>query len=161
MHITAIYPGTFDPVSNGHLDIIKRASRLYPHLVIGVAENLRKKPLFSLEERIGFLRVVTVEYPNVDVVGFDYLLVDFAKKYQADVVLRGLRTVSDFEYEFQLARVNRRLSPKLETIFLMPAEHDAFISSTMIREIARLNGDVSTLVPPIVQQLLIQKFTTE
>ncbi len=161
MKITAVYPGTFDPVTNGHLDLIKRASTLYHHLVIGVAENLKKKPLFSLNERIELLELVTKKYPNIKIIGFNNLLVDFAKQQQASVILRGLRTVSDFEYEFQLARINRRLSPELESIFLMPSEHDEFISSTMVREIARLKGDISSLVPPIVQQSLIQKFITE
>ncbi|MCK5898386.1 MAG: pantetheine-phosphate adenylyltransferase [Methylococcales bacterium] len=161
MQITAIYPGTFDPVTNGHLDLIKRASTLYEYVVIGVAENVRKKPLFSLDERIELLRSVTEKQLNIKVIGFNNLLIDFAKQQHASVILRGLRTVSDFEYEFQLARINRRLSPELESIFLMPSEHDEFISSTMVREIARLNGDISSLVPPIVQQSLIQKFITE
>lgn len=161
MKITAVYPGTFDPVTNGHLDLIKRASTLYHHLVIGVAENLKKQPLFSLNERIELLKLVTKKYPNIKIIGFNNLLVEFAKQQQASVILRGLRTVSDFEYEFQLARINRRLSPELESIFLMPSEHDEFISSTMVREIARLKGDISSLVPPIVQQSLIQKFITE
>ncbi|MCK5926080.1 MAG: pantetheine-phosphate adenylyltransferase, partial [Methylococcales bacterium] len=108
MKITAIYPGTFDPVTNGHLDLIKRASTLYHHVVIGVAENLKKKPLFSLNERIELLELVTKKYPNIKIIGFNNLLVDFAKQQQASVILRGLRTVCDFEYEFQLARINRR-----------------------------------------------------
>ncbi|MDQ7090696.1 MAG: pantetheine-phosphate adenylyltransferase [Methylococcales bacterium] len=159
MQITAIYPGTFDPVTNGHLDLIARASKLYDTLIVGVAANIRKTPLFTLEERIGLLQSVVVDHPNIQVIGFKNLLVDFANEHQARVILRGLRTVSDFEYEFQLARVNRRLSPKLETIFLMPAEYDEFISSTMTREIAKLKGDISSFVPPIVEQSLIKKFT--
>ncbi len=159
MQITAIYPGTFDPVTNGHLDLIARASKLYGRLIVGVAVNIKKNPLFTLEERIALIESVIGDYPNTEVMGFNNLLVEFAQEHQAKVILRGLRTVSDFEYEFQLARVNRRLSSKLETIFLMPAEYDEFISSTMTREIARLKGDISSFVPPIVEQSLIEKFT--
>jgi len=158
MQITAIYPGTFDPVTNGHLDLIARASKLYDYLIVGVAVNINKAPLFTLDERIALLKAVIVDYPNTKVIGFNNLLVDFAKEHQAKVILRGLRTVSDFEYEFQLARVNRRLSSKLETVFLMPAEHDEFISSTMTREIAKLKGDISSFVPSIVEKSLIKKF---
>ncbi|CAA9891945.1 phosphopantetheine adenylyltransferase [Candidatus Methylobacter favarea] len=158
MQITAIYPGTFDPITNGHLDLIARASRLYHKIIVAVAVNRGKTPLFSLEERLALAEAVTSEYPNVQVLGFNALLADFATEHGAQVILRGLRAVSDFEYEFQLAGMNRHLAPHVETMFLTPAERYAFISSSMIREIAQLNGDVSCFVPDIVHQSLIDKF---
>lgn len=161
MQTTAIYPGTFDPITNGHLDIIARASRLYHKVVVGVAVNRGKTPLFSLDERVALAKAVTSEFPNVEVIGFDNLLVECAKQQGANVILRGLRAVSDFEYEFQLAGMNRRLAPELETVFLTPAEQYEFISSSMIREIAQLNGDVSCFVPDLVHQCLIDKFRDE
>jgi pantetheine-phosphate adenylyltransferase len=161
MQIIAIYPGTFDPVTNGHLDLIARASRLYHKVIVAVAVNRSKAPLFSLEERVALAKAVTPEFPNVEVIGFDNLLVDCAREQGANVILRGLRAVSDFEYEFQLAGMNRRLAPQLETMFLTPAEQYEFISSSMIREIAQLNGDVSSFVPELVRQNLIKKFAKE
>jgi len=158
MQITAIYPGTFDPLTNGHLDLIARASRLYHQVIVAVAVNRGKTPLFSLDERVALVRDVTPEFANVQVIGFDNLLVDCAKEHGAQVILRGLRAVSDFEYEFQLAGMNRRLAPQLETMFLTPAEQYEFISSSMIREIAQMKGDVSCFVPDIVNQHLIAKF---
>jgi pantetheine-phosphate adenylyltransferase len=161
MQITAIYPGTFDPITNGHLDLIARASRLYHKVVVAVAVNRGKAPLFSLDERVDLVRAVTSEFANVSVIGFGNLLVECAKQQGANVILRGLRAVSDFEYEFQLAGMNRRLAPDLETVFLTPAEQYEFISSSMIREIAQLNGDVSCFVPDLVHQRLIGKFRGE
>ena len=158
MQSTAIYPGTFDPITNGHLDLIARASRLYYKVVVAVAVNRGKTPLFSLDERVALVKAVTLEFPNVQVIGFGNLLVECAKQQGANVILRGLRAVSDFEYEFQLAGMNRRLAPELETVFLTPAEQYEFISSSMIREIAQLNGDVSCFVPDLVHQCLINKF---
>ena len=150
----AIYPGTFDPVTNGHLDIIKRASKLFPEFVIAVAASHPKKPYFTLEERIQFLETSCRELDNVSVVGFDTLLIEFAKQQQATVILRGLRAVSDFEYEFQLAGMNRKLSKTIETMFLTPSENYMFISSTLVREIASLGGDVSEFVPGVVANAL-------
>jgi pantetheine-phosphate adenylyltransferase len=159
MQIIAIYPGTFDPITNGHLDIITRASKLYDKVIVAVAVNRGKTPLFSLNERVELIGRVISEFTNVAVIGFDNLLVECAKQQGATVILRGLRAVSDFEYEFQLAGMNRRLAPELETVFLTPAEQYEFISSTMIREIAQLKGDVSCFVPDAVHQRLIEKFT--
>ena len=158
MNITAICPGTFDPVTNGHLDIIARAAKLYYKVIVAVAVNSNKTPLFSIEQRVALLEQVTTEFANVNIIGFDNLLVDCAKQQGANVVLRGLRAISDFEYEFQLAGMNRRLSPELETMFLTPAEQYEFISSSMIKEIARLGGDVTEFVPENVLNHLMKKF---
>jgi pantetheine-phosphate adenylyltransferase len=159
MNITAIYPGTFDPITNGHVDIIARAAKIFGRVIVAVAVNRDKTPLFSLDERVYLAEQVTEPFANVDVLGFDNLLVHCAREVEASVILRGLRAVSDFEYEFQLAGMNRRLSPDLETMFLTPAEQYEFISSSMIREIAKLGGDVSSFVPDIVRHHLLAKFT--
>lgn len=154
----AVYPGTFDPITMGHYDLIKRASALFDELIVGIADSKRKGPLFSLTERIELSSEILKDFSNVRVVGFDVLLADFATEMRAKVILRGLRAVSDFEYEFQLASMNRHLIPNIETMFLTPAEQYSFISSSLIKEIAMLNGDVSEFVHPIVEQALNAKF---
>ena len=146
----AVYPGTFDPVTNGHLDIINRAASIFPELIIAVASNSLKKPYFSLSERIQFIQETLINLPNVAVVGFDGLLMDFVKEQKAQIILRGLRAVQDFEYEFQLAGMNRKLAANIETMFLTPGEHVMFLSSSLVREIAIYKGDVSQFVPPNV-----------
>mgnify|MGYP000157975702 FL=1 len=154
MMIRAIYPGTFDPVTNGHSDLIVRASKLFSEVIIGVASSPSKKPRFDLAQRVAMLEQVTQDLTNVTVVGFSGLLVDFAKQYQAKVLIRGLRAVSDFEYEFQLANMNRRLSSELESVFLTPAEENSFISSTLVKEVALHQGDVGQFVHPVVKAAL-------
>ncbi len=156
MTIKAIYPGTFDPVTNGHSDLIVRASKLFSEVIIGVAASPSKKPRFDLAQRVAMIEQVTQDLTNVSVVGFSGLLVDFAKHHQAKVLIRGLRAVSDFEYEFQLANMNRRLSPELESVFLTPAEENSFISSTLVKEVALHQGDVSQFVHPVVKAALEQ-----
>ncbi|RUR13015.1 pantetheine-phosphate adenylyltransferase [Legionella sp. km772] len=150
----AIYPGTFDPVTNGHVDIISRAANIFPELVVGVASNKAKKPYLDLETRIRLLKESVGHLPGVQVIGFDILLIDFVLEQKAEIILRGLRAVSDFEYEFQLAGMNRKLSKQVETLFLTPSENLMFISSTLVREIAALNGDISQFVPASVAQEL-------
>ncbi|MBV7316128.1 pantetheine-phosphate adenylyltransferase [Shewanella sp. NIFS-20-20] len=157
MHTRAIYPGTFDPITNGHTDLIERASRLFNTVVIAIAASPSKQPLFTLAERVALVENVTAHLSNVEVVGFSGLLVDFAKTQQAGVLVRGLRAVSDFEYEFQLANMNRRLSPGLESVFLTPAEKNSFISSTLVKEVALHGGDVSQFVHPEVDTALHAK----
>jgi len=154
MHTKAIYPGTFDPVTNGHIDLVERASKLFTEVIVGVANSPSKKPRFTLEQRVNLAKAVTQHLDNVIVVGFSGLLVDFAKQYQATVLVRGLRAVSDFEYEFQLANMNRRLHPDLESVFLTPSEKNSFISSTLVKEVALHGGDVSQFVPDIVSDAL-------
>jgi len=156
-NITVVYPGTFDPITNGHIDLVDRAARLFDKVIVAVAANPTKKPTFNLEERVSLAREVLSHLPNVEVTGFDTLLVEFVEQVGAEVILRGLRAVSDFEYEFQLAGMNRRLAPKVETMFLTPAEQYAFISSTLVREVAMLGGDVSPFVHEVVIAALRDK----
>lgn len=158
MNNIAVYAGTFDPITYGHIDVIERAARLFDRVIIGVAINSNKKPLFSLEERVELTKNVLSYLPNVSVAGFDGLLLDFAKQHQANVILRGLRAVADFDYEFQLASMNRFMNSSIESVFLMPAEKYMYISSSLVREIASLNGDVAGFVPPIVVDALNKKF---
>jgi pantetheine-phosphate adenylyltransferase len=155
--IKAVYPGTFDPLTRGHEDLVRRASKLFGTLVVGVADSRAKRTFFSLEERVAIAREVLGGIENVQVVGFAGLLINFIREQGARVVLRGLRAVSDFEYEFQLAGMNRSLYPDLETIFLTPSEQHMFISATLVREIAQLGGDVSKFVDPRVEALLKRK----
>ena len=157
MTIKAIYPGTFDPVTNGHTDLIVRASQLFQHVIVGVAANPSKQPCFDLDTRVELIEQVTQHLDNVSVVGFSGLLVDFAKQHKAKVLIRGLRAVSDFEYEFQLANMNRRLYSDLESVFLTPAEENSFISSTLVKEVTLHHGNVSEFVHPTVKQALEQK----
>lgn len=154
MQLTVVYPGTFDPITNGHTDLVRRAARLFDRVIVAVAKNPTKRPHFSVEERVSMARQALPDLRSVEVVGFDGLLADFARQQQAQVILRGLRAVSDFEYEFQLAGMNRRLAPELETMFLTPAEEFAFVSSSLVREIAALGGDVSHFVDKVVEQAL-------
>ncbi len=157
MSIRVIYPGTFDPITNGHLDLIERASQLFNEVIVGVAFSPSKRPMFELDERVALVQEVTRSLGNVKVVGFSGLLVDFARAYQANVLVRGLRAVSDFEYEFQLANMNRRLMPELESVFLTPAEENSFISSTLVKEVAIHGGDIGQFVPAAVQQAITRK----
>lgn len=159
MSITAVYPGTFDPITCGHFDLIERAARFYDRLVIAVADNRNKNSLFTLEERVELAKHVTADMPNVEVVGFNGLLVDFVQEIGGNVLLRGLRAVSDFEYEFQLASMNRKLAPEIETMFMTPAEQYAFISSSLVREISALGGDVSEFVHPKVGEALKERLS--
>lgn len=154
---TAVYPGTFDPLTRGHEDLVRRGSRLFDHLVVGVADSRSKRPFFSLSERVQIAKEILGHYPNVTVHGFQGLLKDFVRDHDAKVIIRGLRAVSDFEYEFQLAGMNRYLLPDVETMFLTPSDQYQFISGSIVREIAMLGGDVSKFVFPSVEEWLIRK----
>ncbi|HTN27467.1 MAG TPA: pantetheine-phosphate adenylyltransferase [Burkholderiales bacterium] len=158
--IRAIYPGTFDPLTRGHEDLVRRASTLFDTVILGVADSRLKKPFFTLDERLEMARQVLGDLRNVEVVGFTGLLIDFARQRNARVVVRGLRAVSDFEYEFQLAGMNRNLNPDMETVFLTPSEQHMFISATLVREIAMFGGDVSKFVHPIVRAKLAARVKT-
>ncbi|MEP4892413.1 MAG: pantetheine-phosphate adenylyltransferase [Aliiglaciecola sp.] len=160
MNTKAIYPGTFDPITNGHADLIERAARMFTTVTVAIAANPSKEPLFTLEERVNLIKQVTAHLDNVNVIGFTGLLADFADSLDTSILIRGLRAVSDFEYEFQLANMNRRLNPKLESVFLTPAEENSFISSTLVKEVAKHRGKVDGFCHPVVQRALSAKFHT-
>lgn len=153
----AIYPGSFDPVTNGHLDLIERGAQIFETLVVAVARNLDKEPLFAVKERVEMLEAVTYEWKNVEVDIFDGLLMNYARAKGARVVMRGIRAISDYEYELQMALMNRKIEPDIETVFMMPAEAFSYLSSRLVKEIARLGGPVKGLVPPIVEERLRAK----
>jgi pantetheine-phosphate adenylyltransferase len=155
--IRAVYPGTFDPLTKGHEDLVARAGKLFGEVIVAVAHSPTKRPFFTLEERVGLAREVLAPYANVKVIGFSGLLSEFLKNHDANVILRGLRAVSDFEYEFQMAGMNRRLNPGVETMFLTPSDKYMFISATIVREIATLGGDVSDFVHPLTAKALQSK----
>jgi len=149
-----VYPGTFDPITNGHSDLVTRAAKLFDKVILAIAASPKKKPLFDLEDRVALAKEVTSGIDNVEVYGFENLLVEFVNEHKATAILRGLRAVSDFEYEFQLANMNRQLAPHVESLFLTPTEHLSFISSTIVREVSALGGDVRKFVHPSVAQAL-------
>jgi pantetheine-phosphate adenylyltransferase len=153
----AIYPGSFDPVTNGHLDLIERGEKMFDKLIVAVLKNVDKEPLFSLDERIDMLRQVTKQWESVEIDVFQGLLVEYARKRGAAVILRGIRAVSDYEYELQMALMNRKLEPRLETVFMLPGETYSYLSAKLVREIAHLGGPLTGLVPPIVEQRLRAK----
>ena len=157
--ILAIYPGSFDPVTNGHLDLIERGTQIFDQLIVAVLRNLEKDPLFTVEERVVMLKEVTRPWPNVKVEIFDGLLVDYARHHKAQVILRGIRAISDYEYELQMALMNRKLEPKIETVFMMPAEQYSYLSSRLVKEIARLGGPLDNMVPHVVAERLRAKIT--
>ena len=157
--VRAIYPGSFDPLTNGHLDLIERGSQIFDELIVAVLSNAEKDPLFTLGERLNMLEEMVKRYPNVKVDSFGGLLVDFAIAKDAKAVLRGIRAISDYEYELQMAWMNRKLQPQIETIFMMPAEAYSYLSSRLVKEIFRLGGSVRELVPALVEQKLREKFT--
>jgi pantetheine-phosphate adenylyltransferase len=155
---TAVYPGTFDPVTRGHQDIVERSLRVFDLIIIAVGPNPKKAPLFSLNERLGMLEEIFKTYPAVKIQAFDGLLVNFVRQSGAQAIIRGLRAVSDFEIEFQMALMNRKLDERIETVYLMPSEEYSYLSSSLIKEISHLGGDIATLVHPIVREMLEQKF---
>jgi pantetheine-phosphate adenylyltransferase len=157
MSTLAVYPGSFDPLTNGHVDIISRGARLFDRIVVAILVNAEKAPLFSMDERVEITRAVFADRSNVEVDTFDGLLVDYVERRRAQVIVRGLRAVSDFEFEFQMALMNRRLNPRIETVFMMPAEQYTYISSRLIKEVFRLGGSVDGLVPDLVQKRLRDK----
>lgn len=155
----AIYPGSFDPVTNGHLDLIERGTKIFGRLIVAVLRNADKQPLFTVEERVEMLREVTRGFPTVEVDVFQGLLVDYVRRRGAHVILRGIRAISDYEYELQMALMNRKLEPSLETVFMMPAEAYSYLSSRVVREIADLGGPLTGLVPPVVERMLRAKIS--
>jgi pantetheine-phosphate adenylyltransferase len=155
--ITAVYPGSFDPVTNGHLDLIERGAIIFDRVVVAVTHNLEKDPLFGIQERIEMLEAVTNEWKNVAVEMFDGLLVDYARAKGARVIMRGIRAVSDYEYELQMAMMNRKIEPQIETVFMLPGEPYSYLSSRLVKELARLGGPVKGLVPPLVEERLRAK----
>jgi len=157
MSVTALYAGTFDPITNGHSDLVRRATGVFDKVVVAIAANPAKQPLFSLAERVSLARTVLADVPQAEVVGFDTLLIECVRAHHAKVILRGLRAVSDFEYEFQLAGMNRRLDPGIETVFMTPSEREMFVSASLVKEIAGLKGDVSPFVHPQVMEALRAK----
>ncbi len=157
MSVGAMYPGTFDPVTNGHLNLVRRAAKLFDRVVVAVAASPNKTPMFSLDERIGMARAALADAPNITVDGYTGLTVDYVRQHGLRVIIRGLRAVSDFEFEFQLATMNRHLQPEIESIFLTPAEEYTFVSSTFVREIGILGGDIAAFVPEVVAAALARK----
>jgi pantetheine-phosphate adenylyltransferase len=153
----ALYPGSFDPVTNGHLDLIERGEKMFDRLIVAVLKNVGKQPLFSVQERVDMLREVTKRWDSVEVDVFEGLLVDYARKRGAAVILRGIRAISDYEYELQMALMNRKLEPRLETVFMLPGESYSYLSSKLVREIATLGGPLTDLVPPVVEQRMRAK----
>jgi len=161
MPTLAVYPGSFDPLTNGHVDIISRGARIFDRIIVAILINAEKAPLFSMEERLKIAQEVFKDFPNVEIDTFDGLLVDYVERRRAHVIVRGLRAVSDFEFEFQMALMNRRLNGKIETVFMMPAENYSYLSSRLVKEIAELGGSVTGLVPEIVERRLKQRFKKE
>jgi len=155
---TIIYPGTFDPITNGHVDLVERAAGMFDRVILAIAFSQKKQPLFTLDERIELSRQALTHVPNIDIVGYNNLLVDFARQHGSRFVLRGVRAIADFEYELQLANMNRAMYPEIDTIFLTPNEHCAYISSTLVREIASMKGDIDKFVPDMVAHALRAKF---
>ena len=161
MSTLAVYPGSFDPLTNGHVDIISRGARMFDRIIVAILVNAEKSPMFSMEERVEIAREVFKPHPKVEVDTFHGLLVDYVERKQAQVIVRGLRAVSDFEFEFQMALMNRKLAAEVETIFLMPKEDYTYLSSRIVKEIARLGGDVAAFVPGPVKEALMQKFASQ
>lgn len=159
MKKTVVYPGTFDPITNGHSDLVHRAAQMFDHIILAIAHNPEKSPLFSMEERIELAHSVLDKTDHIEVIGFSGLLIDFAREHNATVILRGLRAVSDFEYEFQLALMNRKLDSDIETVFLTPSENQTFVSASLVKEIARYGGDISKFVHPRIYDALVDKFS--
>ena len=157
---TAVYPGTFDPLTNGHLDLIRRSLHIFDRLIVAIANNPTKDPLFTVEERLEMIREVTREMPNLEVTSFQGLLIDFVARTHATVIIRGLRAVSDFEYEFQMAMMNRHLNSRVDTYFMTASEAYFYTASRLVKEVASLGGDVSALVPPVVHRALVERFGT-